>query len=102
MQHIVNLLINTVTYKIFQAIECLRNELRNMLEYNGSWNAHFKFSKWIFSIKRIIMNRVLDLSYNARRLQSYNEAIFFLLQATLMCNGSMVCAGTLRKLGQEN
>ena len=79
MQRIVNLSMNTATYEIFQATECLRN----LLEYNGSQDAHFKFSKWRqrFSIKTIIMNRVMDtidLSYNARRLQSYNEAVFFL------------------------
>ena len=61
MQHIVNLLINTTTYEIFQAIECLQN----MLEYDGSWDARFKFSKWRqgFSIKTIIMNRVMDTRF---------------------------------------
>ena len=47
-----------MTYEIFQAIECLQN----LLEYNGSQDAHFKFSKWrqSFSVKTIIMNRVMD------------------------------------------
>ena len=88
---IVNLLINTgytTTYKIFQAIECLRN----LLEYNGSRDAHFKFSKWRqrFSIKRIIMSRVMDTRFDlqTRRLQSYDEAVFFLFQATLLQFGS--------------
>ena len=39
IQHIVNLSINTMTYKIFQAIECLLN----LFEYNGSQDAHFNF-----------------------------------------------------------
>ena len=58
MQHIVNPSINTATYEIFQAIECLQN----LLEYDGSQDAHFKFSKWRhrFLIKTIIMNRVMD------------------------------------------
>ena len=58
MQHIVNLLINTATYEIFQAIECLQN----LLEYDGSRDAHFKFSKWRhrLMIKTIIINRIMD------------------------------------------
>ena len=39
MQHIVNLSIHTATYRIFQAIECLRN----LLEYDGSRDAHLNF-----------------------------------------------------------
>ena len=39
MQHLVNLLINTATYKIFQAIECLGN----LLEYDGSRDALLNF-----------------------------------------------------------
>ena len=56
-------------------------------------------------MKTIIMNRVMDivdLSYNTRWLQSYNEAVFFLFQATLLCNGSWICTGSLRQHGQEN
>ena len=56
----------------------------------------FKFSKWRqrFSVKTIIMNRVMDtrLELQWRWLQSYNEAVFFLFQATLLCNGSWVCS----------
>ena len=61
MHHIVNLSINTATYKIFQAIE----RLRNMLEYNDSQDAHFKLSKWKqrLSIKTITMNRVMDTRF---------------------------------------
>ena len=59
MQHIANLSINTVTYKIFQAIKCLRN----LLEYNGSQDAHLKFSKWRQRFSSIIMNRVMDTRF---------------------------------------
>ena len=30
----------------------------------------------------------LDLGYDTMHLQSYNEAVLFLFQATLLCNGS--------------
>ena len=65
MHHIVNLSINTATYKIFQAIE----RLRNMLEYNDSRDAHFKLSKWKqrLSIKTITMNRVMDTRFELQR-----------------------------------
>ena len=59
MQHIVNLSINTVTYKIFQAIECLRN----LLEYNGSQDALFKFSKWRKRFSSITMNHIMDTRF---------------------------------------
>ena len=39
---------------------------------------------------------------HARWLHSYNEAIFFLFQATLLCNDSWVHPGSLRQHGQEN
>ena len=40
MQHVVNLLINTLQLtKLFQAIICLQK----LLEYDGSQDAHFKF-----------------------------------------------------------
>ena len=39
MQHIVNLLIKTVTYKIFQAIECLQN----LSEKDDLQDAHLNF-----------------------------------------------------------
>ena len=40
MQHIVDLLINTLSLKkLFQAIECLQN----LLEYDGSQDAHLNF-----------------------------------------------------------
>ena len=57
IQHIVNLLINTATYKIFQAIECSRN-----LQYDGSRDPRLNFQKWRqrFSVKTIIMNCVMD------------------------------------------
>ena len=42
------------------------------------------------------------MSYNARQLQSYNEPVFFLFQATLLYKGSWVRAGSLRQLGLEN
>ena len=61
MQHIVNVSINTATYKIFQYIEWLQN----LLEYDGSRDACFKFSKrrQHFWIKTIIMNRVMDTRF---------------------------------------
>ena len=72
-----------MTYKIFQAIECLRN----LLEYDGSRDA---CSKWRqrFSVKTIIMNRVMDTRLNVT--MEVVEAVFFLFQATLLCNGSSV------------
>ena len=42
------------------------------------------------------------MGYNTRWLQSYNEAVFFLFQATSLCNGSWVHTGSLRQHGQEN
>ena len=39
MQHIVNLSLNTATYKIFRPFECLQN----LLEYDGSQDAYLNF-----------------------------------------------------------
>ena len=67
-----------------------------------AYEMYIKFSKWKqhFSMKTIIVNRIMDticrLSYNTRQLQNYNEALFFLFQATLLCNGSWVHAESLR------
>ena len=36
------------------------------------------------------------------QFQSYNEAVSFLIQVTLGCNGSWFRAGSLRQHGQEN
>ena len=46
---------NTATYKIFQAIECLQN----FLEYDGSRDAHLNVSKWRQRFS-IIMNCIMD------------------------------------------
>ena len=35
-------------------------------------------------------------------LQSYNEAVFLLFQATLLCNGSSVGSRRILQLGQES
>ena len=74
MQHIINLSINTVTYEIFQAIECLRN----FLEYHGSRDAHFKFQNG---------GNASRLKHNARRLQSYNETSCFRRSNCVMAAG---------------
>ena len=43
------------------------------------------------------------MSYNTRRLKSYNEAVIFLFHATLLCiNGSWVRDRSLRQHGPEN
>ena len=42
------------------------------------------------------------MSYNARRLHSYNEADFFMFKDTLLCNDSWVCDGSLGQHGQKN
>ena len=39
---------------------------------------------------------MLDLRYNVRRLQSYNESVFFLFQVILLCNGIWVRAWSLK------
>ena len=98
MQHIVKLSINTLrltkyfrplsAYKIFR-IRCLTR-------------CAFKFSKWRqqFLMKTIIINSIMDtrseLQYKLRHLESYNKAVFFLFQATLLYNGSWVRTGSLR------
>ena len=55
----------------------------------------------------ITVNHVMDarfeLQYKTVELRSYNEAVFFLFKATLLCiNGSWVHTGSLRQHGQEN
>ena len=66
-----------MTYEIFQAIECLQN----LLEYDGSRDAHFKFSKWRqrFSIKTIIIYKnhcnksTRRYSFSQRIIDNWNK-----------------------------
>ena len=93
MQHIVNLSINTLWLTNILSHWVLTKFFR----IRWLMRCTFKFSKWrqYFLMKTIITNHVmlwiLDLSYNTRQLQSYNEA------ATLLCNGSCVRARSLRQ-----
>ena len=66
LQHIVNLSINTVTYEIFQAIECLQNLLR----YNGSQDAHLNFKMEVTLLnEKIITNQLHNGYYISVRVQ---------------------------------
>ena len=47
------------------------------------------------------MNHVMDTRFELQ-WKVVNEAVFFLFQATLLCNGSSVGLHRILQLGQEN
>ena len=56
-------------------------------------------------MKTIIMNCTINTRFELQCkavAELYNEAVFFLFQATLLYNDSWVRNGSLRQLGQEN
>ena len=102
MAHIINLSINTATYEILQVIECLRN----LLEYDGSRDAPFKFSKWRqrFSFKTIIMNRVMGAKFELQckavaELSVVKLFSSYFRRLDCVMVASWVRAGSLRQFG---
>ena len=73
-------------YKIFQAIECLQY----LLEHDGLRDANLNFQNG--SNASHDEKNHNEPCNNTRWLQNYNETIFFLFQATLLCNRSWVHA----------